>query len=173
MRLFIAIQFEENILAALTGFQKELRKIGAVGNYTREENLQLTLAFIGEYGNPDDVLDAMEAVSFKPFEIRLDGMGSFGDLLWVGVSGEDVLEKLAKNLRHELADAGVPFDRKKFRPHITLIRKVSYKTDQRLPLELLLHERMVVNRISLMKSERGKNGMVYTEIGYIESEKGE
>ena len=64
-----------------------------------------------------------------------------------------------------------PFDRKKFRPHITLIRKVSYKTDQRLPLELLQHERMVVNRISLMKSERGKNGMVYTEIGYIESEK--
>jgi len=27
---------------------------------------------------------------------------------------------------------------------------------------------MTVKRISLMKSERGKNGMIYTEVGYIE-----
>ena len=29
----------------------------------------------------------MEAVSFKPFKISLDGMGSFGNLLWTGVCG--------------------------------------------------------------------------------------
>lgn len=168
MRLFISIQFEPNMIRALTDFQEELRKISAVGNYTKEENLHLTLAFIGEYGNPEDVLDAMENVDFQPFDIRLEGMGCFGDLLWVGVAGEEELSAVVKRLHHELADAGIPFDNKKFKPHVTMIRKVSFRTDQRLPLEHLRPEKMTVKRISLMKSERGKNGMVYTEIGAIE-----
>ena len=78
MRLFIAIQFEENILDALTDFQADLKSHGVTGNYTKRENLHITLAFIGEYGNPDEVLDAMEQVDFKPIEISLDGVGSFG-----------------------------------------------------------------------------------------------
>ncbi len=170
MRLFIAVLFEQQMLDALTEYQKEFRKIGAVGNYTREENLHLTLAFVGEYGNPDEVLDALEQVEFEPFEIRLDGVGNFGDLLWVGVTGEEKLTAVAKRLRHELAEAGIPFDRKKFRPHVTLIRKVSYRTQQKLPDVPLRAEGMTVKRISLMKSERGKNGMVYTEIGAVECE---
>ena len=168
MRLFISIQFEPNMIRALTGFQEELRKIGTIGHYTKEENLHLTLAFIGEYGNPEDVLDAMENVDFQPFDIRLDGMGCFGDLLWVGIAGDDELSAVVKRLHHELADVGIPFDNKKFKPHVTMIRKVSFRTDQRLPLEHLRPEKMTVKRISLMKSERGKNGMVYTEIGAIE-----
>ena len=84
MRLFIAIQFEEKILDALNDFQDDLKEKGVTGNYTRRENLHITLAFIGEYGNPHDVLEAMEQVGFGPFDIALDGVGSFGDLFWVG-----------------------------------------------------------------------------------------
>ena len=168
MRLFIAILFEQQMVDALTEYQKNLRKISAVGNYTKEENLHLTLAFVGEYGNPDEVLDALEQVEFRPFEIRLDGVGHFGDLLWAGVTGEDKLAAVAKRLRHALAEAGIPFDKKKFRPHVTLIRKVSFRTEQKLPAEPLRAAGMTVKRISLMKSERGKNGMVYTEIGAVE-----
>ena len=100
MRLFIAIQFEENILAALTGFQKELRKIGAVGNYTRDENLHLMLAFIGEYGNPDDVLDAMAGgrKKFVRYEegARLYSMGlhSFEALVKEAGTACDVLFRI-------------------------------------------------------------------------------
>ena len=60
MRLFIAIQFNEQMLDALTKLQNDLRAMGVTGNYTKRENLHLTLAFIGEYGRPGDVLDAME-----------------------------------------------------------------------------------------------------------------
>ena len=112
----------------------------------------------------------MEQVEFEPFEIRLDGIGNFGDLLWAGVTGEEQLTAVARRLRHELAEAGIPFDKKKFRPHVTLIRQVSYRTEQKLPKEPLRAEGMTVKRISLMKSERGKNGMVYTEIGAVECE---
>jgi len=82
MRLFIAIQFEENILNALTAFQNDMRCMGVTGNYTKRENLHLTLAFIGDYGNPDEVLDTMEQVEFKPIDVELEGVGSFGELFW-------------------------------------------------------------------------------------------
>ena len=59
MRLFIAIQFEEKIIDAITDFQDDLKAQGVTGNYTPRENLHITLAFIGEYGKPDDILDAM------------------------------------------------------------------------------------------------------------------
>ncbi len=138
-----------------------------IGNYTSEENLHLTLAFIGEYGNPDEVLQAMERVRFRPFDMKLDGYGKFGDLLWVGISAEEELFKVVSRLRKELANAGIPFDRKKFKPHITLIRRALEKGDGCIPVSCILNCGMTVKRISLMKSERGKKGMIYTELGSI------
>lgn len=85
MRLFIAIQFDDEILDALTDFQNDLKAQGVTGNYMKRENLHITLAFVGEYGNPDDVLEAMEQVDFRPLDIALDGVGSFGELFWVGL----------------------------------------------------------------------------------------
>ena len=125
MRLFIAIQFEENILDALTDFQADLKSQGVSGNYTKRENLHITLAFIGDYGNPDEVLDAMEQVDFRPIEISLDGVGSFGELFWAGLADNPQLIGYVKRLRRALSEQGIPFDKKRFSPHITLIRKYS------------------------------------------------
>ena len=46
MRLFIAINFNEDVTDDLARLQAELRDCGAEGNFTRPENLHLTLAFI-------------------------------------------------------------------------------------------------------------------------------
>jgi len=164
---------------------------GVQGNFTREENLHLTLAFIGEYPDPEDVLDVMEQIEFEPFDIRLDGVGSFGSLWWAGIDsvgedefeggaqdgsdtqhGSDALKALAKHLRRGLADAGIPFDRKKFSPHITLVRKPQMRNGRNLAipeavLEDLPMAEMLVEHVSLMRSERGKHGMIYTELGRI------
>lgn len=59
-------------------------------------------------------------------------------------------------------------DKKKFRPHITLIRKVLFKEGALMnSFEDIKVKDTLVERISLMRSERGKNGMIYTEIGKI------
>ena len=168
MRLFIAIQFDRQVLNALTHFQDELKKCAVIGNYTKADNLHLTMAFIGEYNDPDEVLTAMKTVTFKPFEIELDGYGRFGEIFWAGISGEKKLTSLANQLRQALSDADIPYDKKSFRPHITLIRRTSFRGDNRIPVECISDCGMTVKRISLMKSERGKNGMIYTEVGYIE-----
>ena len=104
MRLFIAIQFNKQILSSLTGLQDELSAMGVIGNYTKPENLHITLAFIGDYGDPDTVLDAMEDTGFQPFPIRLDGVGTFGEIFWAGIEENPALMAYAKRLRRVLSD---------------------------------------------------------------------
>ncbi len=167
MRLFIAIQFEENILDALTDFQSDLRSQGVTGNYTKRENLHITLAFIGDYGNPDEVLEAMAQVDFRPIKISLDGVGSFGELFWIGLAENPQLSGYVKRLRRGLSEQGIPFDKKRFLPHITLIRKYACRGGKEIPVSDPPKGSMIATRVSLIRSERGKNGMIYTEIGSI------
>ena len=164
MRLFIAILFEQNILDALTDFQADLKSMGVTGNYSKRENLHITLAFIGDYGNPDEVLDAMEQVDFSPVKISLEGVGSFGDLFWAGLAEDPQLAAYVKRLRRALSEQGIPFDKKRFSPHITLIRKYSYRGGREIPVPAPPRGSMTATRVSLMLSERGKNGMIYTEL---------
>ncbi len=168
MRLFIALRFDQSILDALTDLQEDMKARGVTGNYTRQENLHLTLAFIGEYGNPDEVLDAMEQAAFHPFSLRLEGVGNYGNLFWAGIAENGELAAFVRRLRRSLSEKGIPFDKKRFSPHITLIRKAAYRNGQSIPVPDVPAGEMEVNRISLMRSERGRNGMVYTEITGIE-----
>ena len=179
MRLFIAIQLNAEMRDALEEIQGSLRLAGARGNFTREENLHLTLAFVGEHPEPDEVLDALETVAFRPFDSRLDGYGNFGDLWWVGVSDTAPLEAVVRRVRRALADAGIPFDRKRFVPHITVLRRADFGRNgttmdsaeghMGLPALRIPEAGMTVERISLMRSDRGRNGMIYTELGSIEA----
>ncbi|MBQ6660362.1 MAG: RNA 2',3'-cyclic phosphodiesterase [Lachnospiraceae bacterium] len=164
MRLFIAIQFDDVMRKALTGLQQSLRAQRVTGNYTPAENLHLTLAFVGDYDDPEAVLEAIERADFRPTELALAGVGCFGDLFWVGLADNKALQAYVKRLRRELAEAGIPFDRKHFSPHITLIRRVSVPGGGAVPVSEAPIGRMLATHVSLMRSDRGKNGMIYTEI---------
>jgi len=161
MRLFIAVQLNKEIRAALRDIQLELRRRGVRGNFTNTDNLHLTLAFIGEYDDPEYVTEALNSVPFAPFKLSLAGLGNFGSLWWIGVRDNSALTAYVNDLRHALADAGIPFDRKEFSPHVTLIRKAA----GRIPEIIIPEVEMTADHISLMRSERGPNGIIYTEIG--------
>ncbi len=165
MRLFVALILSPEMKDALIRTQNRMFDRGVRGNYTSEENMHLTLAFIGDYPDADPVLQALSAVSFTPFEITLDGIGSFGDLWWVGIRESAPLAAVVRRTRRALADSGIPFDRKRFSPHITLIRKASCEMPGLTPQPAS----MTVSAISLMRSDRGRNGMIYTELGTVES----
>ena len=165
MRLFIAIRLSDGIRDSLSAIQMELRNHGVRGNYTRVENLHLTLAFIGEYSDPAFVLEVMRSVPFEPFPLRIEGFGSFGSLYWCGIAENAALLSYVKRLRKALAENGVPFDRKKFSPHITLIRTAEYDRRAGFPGVTVPDISMRAAGASLMRSERTKSGMVYTEVG--------
>ena len=149
---------------ALTRMQSDLRKQRVGGNYTRPENLHLTLAFIGEYGDPERVLEVVQTVPLSPLSLALEGFGCFGDLYWCGLRGQEALEAYVRRLRRALAEADIPFDRKRFSPHITLLRRACFS---RLPAVDVPEAAMVARSVSLMRSDRGSDGMIYTELGAV------
>ncbi len=165
MRLFIAIQLNDELKERVREAQDAFRRQGVRGNYTPAENLHLTLAFIGEYGDPDDVLDAMETVRFSPFALTMEHAGCFGDLWWSGFAESRELNALVKSLRHALADAGIPYDKKKFKAHCTILRRAAYAKGSEPPQIHFAPVSMRAERISLMQSTRGRHGMIYTELG--------
>ncbi|WP_026495331.1 RNA 2',3'-cyclic phosphodiesterase [Butyrivibrio sp. WCD3002] len=165
MRLFIAINFEEDFRDALIDIQDELMRCGVDGNYTAPENLHMTLAFIGEWDDPEGVLEVVKSVPMKSFSIALKGYAPFKDMIFADIEENENLKAYVKRLRAALTENEIPFDRKKFLPHITLVRKAHRIKGAPLP-EFDEAETMRVKGISLMKSERGSHGMIYTEIGY-------
>ncbi len=167
MRLFIAIQLDDGMKRTITETQAYLRKRRVGGNYTKPENLHVTLAFIGEYNDPDRVLEVMQTLPFAPIPISLEGFGCFGDLYWCGLGGEAALSAYVRRLRRALADAGIPFDRKRFSPHITLIRRASFT---QMPAVEIPGTAMTVRTVTLMRSDRGSSGIIYTELGSVGAE---
>ncbi len=160
MRLFVAIQLSEDIKKSITSTMHDLKKAGVKGSFIPTQNLHVTLAFIGETKDPGAVKDALSRISIKPFRLTLSDMGCFGDLLWVGVKGNQGLSGAAKSVRDALDNAGIDYDRKKFTPHITVIRKASgnWKQVQAPKAE------MMVKKISLMKSSVKDGKTIYTEV---------
>ena len=166
MRLFIAICFDENMLDSLTEIQEDLMSFGVKGNFTHRENLHMTLAFIGEYDDPEQVVEVMQKVPLRSFSIKLSGFRSFKDMIFADMEENDNLRDYVKRLRKALVDEEIPFDRKKFRPHITLARRSSLPADlSSVPSPELSF--MTVDGFSLFRSDRGKLGMIYTELGRI------
>ena len=164
MRLFLAILPDDSLRQTLLNIQNDMKKQGIRGRYTDPFNLHMTLLFIGEYGDPGRVNDLLEDIPFAPFEIRLSGIVRMRDLYLCTLQESREAETLARRLRRTLAGHDIPFDRKTFFPHITLLRKAENDPLQSIPEPV---GTMEVSCISLMKSERGTHGMVYTEIGSI------
>ena len=164
MRQFIALRPSPGFLAALEDVRERLKAAGVTGKFREASGLHMTLAFIGEW--PEEVTELLPAVE-KPFSVTLSHLGYFpeADVLWAGIRPCEELDHLAERVRHALADEGIPFDRKRFNPHITLARKPS------VPRDIVLSEfpvpavSMIVDEVCLYRSDRGKSGMVYTVIG--------
>lgn len=161
MRLFIAIQLSDPMKKALVNMMHELKKQGVEGNYVPAQNLHMTLAFIGEYDDPARIKEVISRVPVPEFRMSLSDMGNFGNILWAGVKGNQKLKAYVKDLRSTLDAEGIPFDRDKFVPHITLIRKYTAKRSYKVSMP---KAEMMVKRASLMKSEQKNGKPVYKEL---------
>ena len=130
MRLFIAVNFNDDTKARLIKLQDELRAKSSGGSFPPIENMHLTLVFIGECDeNQSSVIKSvMNTVHFEPFEIFIDRIGNFrrdgGDLWWAGVREDEQLIRLQRQLANTLILKGFDIEARKYSPHITLGRRV-------------------------------------------------
>jgi 2'-5' RNA ligase len=140
VRLFVALYPPPEALDDIVGQVGRMRmgEIAASGVNVRlaaRETYHLTLAFLGDVD--DGRLPEVEAAVGRAaatwrrpagaLRLRLGGGGRFGrgrfTVLWVGVHGDlDALRELGAAIRRELKRARLPYDRRPYRPHLTLAR---------------------------------------------------
>ena len=163
MRLFIAVNFDNETKGKILAVQERLRLRAPIANYTRPDNLHLTVLFIGETENVSAIRKMIAIRFLKPFDITFDRAGTFGrGLYWIGISDVPELDALAEAFAEDAEAAGLPFDAKKaFTPHITIAREAVPAARPNLDFEPFT---MHVDRVSLMKSERVRGVLTYTEV---------
>jgi 2'-5' RNA ligase len=124
MRAFVAIDLPDRVRTALEAVQERL----PLGRAVDPDQMHLTLAFLGE--QPDDLIEtahqALEGIRLPPFELHLQGLGTFGDrqptVLWAGVRDPGPVKALHDRILPALHGAGIVLERRRFRPHVTLAR---------------------------------------------------
>lgn len=170
MRLFVAINFSDEVKDGLCAVINELQSLSQRGSFTRRENLHLTLAFLGESAKLSAIEHAMDAVTAEPFELTVGGFGRFrrngGDIYWVGVEKSTSIQRLHRLLWDELSKIGFQPEDRPFQPHLTLGREIMVNSDfQAKEFEKkVIPMHMNIGKISLMKSERIQGRLTYTEL---------
>lgn len=164
MRLFVAINFNTETRSRLIAIRDELRSQSTHGNFSLDENLHLTLAFIGEVSPKkiDKIKAILETVTFDPFEATVEQLGTFsrGTLWWAGFREDTPLMLLQREIEHKLALCGFEMDGRKYSPHITLGREVVTEIK---PWKIEPFGEPV-SAVDLMKSERIGGKLTYTAI---------
>ena len=166
MRLFIAVNFNDDTKNKLLALRDELCSNSTKGNFTLPENIHLTLAFLGECDAKqiESIKSVMDMTSFKPFDLNIECIGRFkrggDDIWWAGVRENKELLDLQRNLTTELCNKGFQLDNRKYSPHITLGREIVTEASPR-QIEPFGE---TVSKIDLMKSERIHGKLTYTAI---------
>ena len=164
MRLFVAINFKDNTMNGLIALRNELRDRSVCGNFSRDKNLHLTLAFIGEVETQkfDKLKAVIDTLAFTPFRIVIDKLGTFSceTLWWAGVRKDKPLMDLQCEIEHKLALCDFEADGCNYHPHVTLGRKVV--TDAK-PWQIGMFGQ-TMDKVDLMKSERIDGKLIYTVI---------
>ena len=174
LRLFVAIELPPEWRAALARIQQ--RQEQSSPGYFRwvgSELYHLTLVFLGNQpaGRLPELVEAIgrAAAGVAPFALRLGKLGSFGRpraprVVWVeAVQPDGRLQQMRRALERELREAGITFDEKPLRPHITLgrARRDASGSPRLVGARLQLPAREV-DRLVLFESQLGPSGPNYT-----------
>lgn len=180
MRTFIAIELPEKIKTALSSIQNQLKTTGADVKWVKEENIHLTLKFLG--GINEQTLEKVKnilgetAKTTPPFQMRIGSLGAFPKIdfprvIWAGaVQGETESKKIADQLEDQLAEINIPKEERPFSAHITLGRLRSGRNKEKLTtmLNKLKDEMEIlefkVEKITLFASKLTPGGPIYESL---------
>lgn len=124
LRLFVAIDLPDPVRDEVEELQAGL----GVGHPVPPENLHLTLCFPGEQdvAAAQAAHEALAALAAPAFDMRLAGIGTFGAqtprVVFADVAPCPALGALAGQVTRALRSAGLLFEKRRFRPHVTLAR---------------------------------------------------
>jgi RNA 2',3'-cyclic 3'-phosphodiesterase len=129
MRIFVALDIEEEIRKRLQHFIGEMRGLAPDARWASPESLHVTLKFIGEKTDAivKQIEETLGSIEAGPFQVQFSGVGFFptvkaARVFWVGIKAESGLEQLAKNIEDKLVGVGIAKEQRAFSPHLTIAR---------------------------------------------------
>ena len=179
-RVFIAIELPARLRARIINHIGCLRSSvpEARASWIREDNLHLTLKFLGDIPvtNVEQLSAAasLAATRIGGFEIFVEDCGAFPlrgqpRVLWIGIddpSGQ--LSELNRALEDECANAGLAREPRAFHPHLTIARIRQPHGSRQLAAahkELgFKREVVIVLEVSVIRSELRSKGSTHTVI---------
>ncbi|MEW6424661.1 MAG: RNA 2',3'-cyclic phosphodiesterase [Bacillota bacterium] len=185
LRLFWAVNLPPPLKRRLASLQEKLMSANADARWVEEENLHLTLQFLGnvEAQKTGLLIANMQSflVGFSAFRLRLGGLGFFPNarrprVFWAGIAGDlAALRRLHEHVQKANRLSGFPAEERDFRPHLTLARLRSNRglndllaAVQELGAAVADLGELPVTSVDLMKSELSPRGPAYTLLGKVE-----
>ncbi len=181
-RLFIAVELPAPVRKRLIDHIHQLRTLvpRARANWVREENLHLTLKFLGDI--PSEKIESIShavkdaAEASEPFELIVSGGGAFPasgppKVLWSGIEDPSGgLGRLYQRVEENCEKAGHAREQRSFRPHLTIARVRDSRNSHRLSIvnkELGFEpEDVVIANLVLFRSELRQEGSRHTVIAW-------
>lgn len=120
MRLFIAIEISDQVKNQILKITDRLKLIKGV-RVVKQQNIHLTLLFLGDIKDVQGVVNKLKNIKFSPFEVIVEGAGFFPNnknikVAWVGIRKNIQLEYLQKKISLILNK------RERYVPHLTVAR---------------------------------------------------
>jgi len=140
VRLFVALDLNDDIRAALEAAIAALRPLAKNARWSKPEGMHVTLKFIGHVG--PEKLDPIRVVlamvrSGAPVELQIRGLEFFPDtrrprVIACGIAASANLAPLASEIERSLEPLGIPREERKFTPHVTLGRQRDFRGEDDL-----------------------------------------
>ena len=143
-----------------------------------EDQLHVTLKFIGEVdGHTAETLkNALYGVRFAPFEMQFKGVGVFPAggrgrsssprVLWTGIADPGYAAGLRNRIEKAAEEAGIPRERRKFSPHLTVARlknpPLQAVKNFLKEYDSFVSEKFIVKSFRLYSSTLKRSGAVYS-----------
>jgi RNA 2',3'-cyclic 3'-phosphodiesterase len=179
VRLFLAINFPEDVRRRIVAATSALRDAAPDLSWITEPRLHLTLKFLDEQpaGRVPEIEAALAGVAgrHKELVMTLGGIGAFPNfrrarVVWMGMTQEPRLELLHHDIEVALEQIGFELEGRAFRPHLTLARvkhplpeerlRALWRAAKRIDFETDLH----VWSVDLMRSDLSSAGRAYTTL---------
>ena len=167
MRVFISLNIPKEIKKEIKKIQNKLPEFN--GKITEENNLHLTLKFLGEISEQrvEEIRKKLRKINFRKFKSSFDFLGVFSSsseefirIIWVHLTNCENLQKKIDNSLEDLFEK-----EKRFMSHLTIARVKNIKDKQNFAERInkinFEKREFEVSKFCLMKSTLFRDGPKY------------
>ncbi len=157
MRLFVAIDIEDEVRKRIERFLEGVRGFAPEVRWVRPDSMHLTLKFLGETdeATAERVQRALAHIRNEPGPITFRGTGFFptprsARVFWIGIEADEHLAALAEKVEQVMEALGYEREKRAFSPHLTLARSGSGRPGRGPEDKLNLRFRRLQEKLAAM-----------------------